>query len=774
MDKIRSRRLLSFIWVGLVFLAFLAWSHQIGRQQTGMTEQASQAASQAPYGPIQPLLESYVQETRKEDSDSLFTGQDLRKTFEKFKQSQDSTANDPIDGFLSLLPKSYLRHFSLVHQSASIQGASPLSPRVILFGRDARVLMTFNAGKDEAGRQQMGGQSIEVIEWLDKEKRFHFSEIEFATGTPAKWVDSPPKCALCHAGTPKPVKAEDLASYRNYLKPIFPQYPFWPGFYGSINDIVGIDESGSKDTIGRNVRDSVKQVEDLTFSETEELFRLRELMDRKDSPYRQIVEQEQLIHRQYFHQFQESMATRPRYRHLHLVSEMFRKKGEPIPEALRSAPFRRTFDKEYGHYLLRPNFYLTTLLTAYQAQVIAEEISRHPAFPVLKSLLLFKKYNCGNLETLRSGSGSPDVARLTEEDINRSLDLLYPNVATEESRTRQYLLAYQYNVVQSQRGGPPHLPLHAWNIEGNEEIASYHYGNVFSDLNELVLWRLLTKVFPDVELTSGRNAAELRHFEMPTPYFQKPLTDAGAFVSRISQSQYDWTERPQTYADSGKKFVDMPVSIYCSGRPKNSLIDSARQSLAQLADLKRQGRMPHQVYGVLPEFVSEDQVTKKYRYNTHLLKQACDACHGSEDTKTSGVPGVSVPPAFEVDWMSETYTISMQQNYQSIRRTISDGPLSQHFLRVLQTEELPVPFGQQMPYGRRNTGALARQCEIWIHQRVLSAGRAFKFSEIFECGKSFPEADLNSMGCQCFRLNRQQEKLYQTLFRSNAPKETSR
>jgi hypothetical protein len=52
----------------------------------------------------------------------------------------------------------------MAHRSYSVQQVTPMSPRVILFGAAANVIMTFNAGINRAGHKMAGGKSIDILE----------------------------------------------------------------------------------------------------------------------------------------------------------------------------------------------------------------------------------------------------------------------------------------------------------------------------------------------------------------------------------------------------------------------------------------------------------------------------------------------------------------------------------------------------------------------------------------------------------------------------------
>lgn len=209
-------------------------------------------------------------------------------------------------------------------------------------------------------------------------------------------------------------------------------------------------------------------------------------------------------------------------------------------------------------------------MSFYQSQFIADQMRKSPIYQQVKFSLLARKYNCGPVQ----------VDGLSLNDLDPAFDLLYPNLSSQESRDRQYLAAYQYNVVAAARGGAHELPLHAWNLEGNEDIASYHYGNVFSDLNELVLWNLAGSHFPQIKPAHGRPAAEERHYSLPnSSFFKKYLEAGGGFVSRMNEKQMNFSQTLNSYYGSKSMFKALPVSSYCD----SLFIPAAKDELKKLA-----------------------------------------------------------------------------------------------------------------------------------------------------------------------------------------------
>jgi len=582
-----------------------------------------------------------------------------------------------------------------------------------------------------------GGDTIEVIAWNKENKTWDFSELKFSENKLLAQHKNPESCVMCHAGTPKPVDMEFAAKYQKTLKPIFPQYPFWPGFYGSVNDIIGVNEPGSKDTIMRDFKSTMDQIKGLTFAVTEELFQLNRLLT-NNPKYKEVVQNEFDVHQKYFKTFMDSMKSRNRYRHLTTVKDMYLSEGKSVPEVLKSAPYRRTFDKDYGHYLLRPNFYLSSLMAFYQAQFIAEQIKKTSFYPQIKFSFLARKYNC---QLPKSG----DVAI---EDLDPSFDLIYPNVSSQESQNKQFLLAYQYNVVKNPAKS---LPLHGWNLELNENIASYHYGNVFSDMNEIVLWLLTSDAFPEVKLESGREAAEERHYIFSnSDYFRARLQAAKGFVARMTAPQYKFASELEKYYGTKASFQAQPVSSLCD----SVLVPAATKEMAALASAKKEKQLPHDIYTLDKRLYENEILAGQPTMGLNVARQACEGCHNAQ-----------VPPILNVNWFSDSYHQDIHtQGHFKFQNDQQQLELKAAIEHVLSAERLPVPFDSGMPFGRRPYDSLTRQCEMIIINNRYTNPNKLSFGGVFGCSKEDPKMDPNSLGCRCKKLNLLKEALYKEFY----------
>lgn len=149
-------------------------------------------------------------------SSTNFTASDLKELI----TSKNITT---IEDLIPELPKSYLEGYTLAYASRSLQGASFLNPRAILFGSDANLVMTFNGSA-----VQNNFNNLEIMEFDKTKKVFTFQDIEFQKGTPAKFSQkNPESCLKCHGQDPKP---------------IWEGYPLWAGIYGSANDSLSVTE----------------------------------------------------------------------------------------------------------------------------------------------------------------------------------------------------------------------------------------------------------------------------------------------------------------------------------------------------------------------------------------------------------------------------------------------------------------------------------------------------------------------------------------------------
>ncbi len=130
-----------------------------------------------------------------------------------------------VDEVVALLPPQYRAHYVLAYAGHAAQTSSELNPRVLAFGRDAHLIITFNGEAD-----QPGFEMLEVAELNASTAQFEYSFITLDGHAEASRSEvNPARCLACHGEKPRT---------------LFNDYPVWPGFYGSNGDglIPGSDE----------------------------------------------------------------------------------------------------------------------------------------------------------------------------------------------------------------------------------------------------------------------------------------------------------------------------------------------------------------------------------------------------------------------------------------------------------------------------------------------------------------------------------------------------
>lgn len=137
--------------------------------------------------------------------------------FESLQQLLHNQNIGSVEQLLAALPATQLSNYTLVFESRSLQGASFENPRAILFGADARFIVTFDGSPS-----QRGFRTVETMEFDAASSEFRLRELLFpeqAGGSGQVEVSevNPERCARCH-GTP--------------ARPVWDTFPLWPGVYG--------------------------------------------------------------------------------------------------------------------------------------------------------------------------------------------------------------------------------------------------------------------------------------------------------------------------------------------------------------------------------------------------------------------------------------------------------------------------------------------------------------------------------------------------------------
>jgi len=137
-----------------------------------------------------------------------------------------------IEAVLPRLPTNLRANYTLLYDSRSLQEASKLSPRVIMFGTTAKLTCTFNGDPS-----QEGYDSLECFQFRDHERKFDFRQIQFPTpknglstvqfSQSGQTVDHSSACTSCHRSDPRPN---------------WDHYSFWPGAYGGQEDKISFEQ----------------------------------------------------------------------------------------------------------------------------------------------------------------------------------------------------------------------------------------------------------------------------------------------------------------------------------------------------------------------------------------------------------------------------------------------------------------------------------------------------------------------------------------------------
>ena len=152
------------------------------------------------------------------------TGSDF--SYEDLKSLIQTGKLTSIEALLPLLPADFRSNYTLMRVTRSLQDASDLNPRAILFGKNAKLVCTFNGDPE-----QKGFDTLECEQFRDLERRFDFRQIQFPTAknklsqvlfsATNRSADGRASCTSCHSKDPRP----NWNAYRT-----------WPGAYGERDD----------------------------------------------------------------------------------------------------------------------------------------------------------------------------------------------------------------------------------------------------------------------------------------------------------------------------------------------------------------------------------------------------------------------------------------------------------------------------------------------------------------------------------------------------------
>ena len=155
------------------------------------------------------------------------------KSFSGLKSLIKNEDIQTIEQLIPHLPYEMRRNYTLMYKSLSTQGSSFENPRAILFGQDAKLILTFNGSPE-----QRGFDRVEVMDYDPEDSIYNFHEITFRSSQkPIYSETNPKKCLECHSSHPKP---------NGLRKPIWRRYEKWIGAYGSIADMVSANPTDER------------------------------------------------------------------------------------------------------------------------------------------------------------------------------------------------------------------------------------------------------------------------------------------------------------------------------------------------------------------------------------------------------------------------------------------------------------------------------------------------------------------------------------------------
>lgn len=213
----------------IVFLMTVVIGYQIAKPQQSPTREPSQA-------------HDFSELNIRWDQPSPDPSMD--KLIEVFKGS--NSIAEAIQKIANLYPN-YISRYTMMYDSDSQQEATPLRPRVIVYGQQARTVIAFNGDEKLAGYG-----SIESYEFTPK--GYKFRDFSFKSETPknARFDEADTDSAQSNekliVSKPNPVRCMEC---HDFVKPhpIFDNYFTWPGAFGSEDDLV--TSADSSRSVGR-------------------------------------------------------------------------------------------------------------------------------------------------------------------------------------------------------------------------------------------------------------------------------------------------------------------------------------------------------------------------------------------------------------------------------------------------------------------------------------------------------------------------------------------
>jgi hypothetical protein len=175
----------------------------------------------------------YDKTGRKEELAEALTFQGI---FNLIKDQKLEKVESVLEAISKTHPE-YVKFHTLMYSSQSLHDADFENPRGLVFGPDAKLIITFNGSTKYAG-----GNAIELVEYNSEASRFEFREIEFKNeklaenlgGLPLEQSDIEFENDLIKVSKPNPQKC--LNCHGANANPIWFSYFVWPGAFGSNDD----------------------------------------------------------------------------------------------------------------------------------------------------------------------------------------------------------------------------------------------------------------------------------------------------------------------------------------------------------------------------------------------------------------------------------------------------------------------------------------------------------------------------------------------------------
>jgi hypothetical protein len=150
------------------------------------------------------------------------TFDDIRGMIEEYEAANPGKTMTIAD-VVARLPERYRAGFTLMYDSQSLQGSSFENPRVLMFGDDARTIISFNGAPDQRGYSDIEFAYVDQSTGGIVFRAMKFPAGDTGQGKVTYTEPNTPVCMACHG---------DNAHY------IWDNFNLWPGAYGAFNDVL--------------------------------------------------------------------------------------------------------------------------------------------------------------------------------------------------------------------------------------------------------------------------------------------------------------------------------------------------------------------------------------------------------------------------------------------------------------------------------------------------------------------------------------------------------